>query len=221
MLTVTEIFKSVAGETSYAGLPTTFIRLTGCHLRCRYCDTGYAFEGGRETSIEKLLVEASTFTTPVVCVTGGEPLLQEDCVGLVSALCDRGFVVLVETSGSLDITPIDERAVTILDVKTPGSGHAKDNLLENLARLRPRDEVKVVVSSREDYLYGRDLLLSRGLVRRQNGTPASPTRVVYFNPAYGLLDPALLADWIIEDRITARIGLQIHKQIWGANAKGR
>lgn len=212
MLTITEIFQSIEGETSYVGTPATFVRLTGCNLRCGYCDTAYAFSGGTPRALSDLLGEAKGWKTPIACVTGGEPLLQPECSDLISGLCDLGFLVLVETSGSLGIETIDARAVTILDVKTPGSGEVEKNLWRNLALLRPRDELKLVLTGRADYEWARDIVRGRDLLG---------TRPIFFNPAWGELDPALLADWILADRLPVRLGLQIHKYLWGAGARGR
>ncbi len=211
-LTVTEIFESIEGETSFAGTPMTFIRLTGCHLRCGYCDTAYAFHGGERRALDELLREARAFTTSHVCVTGGEPLAQPLSAALVAGLCDLGFTVLVETSGSLSIADVDARAITILDIKTPGSGEVERNLWSNLERLRPRDEIKIVVTSRADYEWARDLVRERRL---------DGARHVYVNPAWGLVDPKDLAAWILADALPVRLGLQIHKYVWGADARGR
>lgn len=211
MLTVTEIFTSIQGETSWVGMPTTFVRLTGCNLRCNWCDTEYAFHGGEKRELGSILEESARWGTSVVCVTGGEPLLQEECPALVSGLCDRGFQVLVETSGSRSIDLVDPRAVAIVDVKPPGSGEAASNLWENLPKLRSRDELKFVLGGREDYEWARDVLARHGL---------GGTRTISFNPAWGLVDPKELATWIVEDRLPVRLGLQIHKYIWGAEARG-
>ena len=209
-LTVSEIFASIEGETSWVGTPTTFVRLTGCNLRCGYCDTEYAFQGGRTMTLEALSEQASDWKTPLVCITGGEPLLQEDCPALISAMCDRGFTVLVETSGSRDIGVVDPRAITILDVKTPGSGEFDANRWENLDQLRPQDELKLVLTGRDDYEWARAFVTDRSL----------GARPVFFNPAWGELDPKDLASWILADRLPVRMGLQIHKYVWGPEVAG-
>lgn len=211
MLTISELFASVEGETSYVGTPMTFIRLTGCDLRCEWCDTTYAFHGGRQRALEDIVEESRGWKTSAVCITGGEPLLQPECPALVTALCERGFTVLVETSGSQSIEPLDPRSIAILDLKAPASGEVAANLWENLQRLRPRDEVKVVIADRHDYEWARDVVRDRGLVG---------TRTVFFNPAWGVLDPRDLASWILADGLGVRLGLQIHKYVWGGEIPG-
>ncbi|MFN7973264.1 MAG: radical SAM protein [Acidobacteriota bacterium] len=211
MLTVTEIFESIEGETSWVGTPTTFVRLTGCNLRCDYCDTTYAFHGGEGREVADIVEAARGWRTPAVCVTGGEPLLQPECPELISRLCDLGFTVIVETSGSRPIDAIDPRAVAIVDVKTPGSGEVDRNLWENLEKLRDRDELKFVLCDRGDYEWARDVVRDRGIVERR----------VFFNPAWGRLAPQDLAAWMLEDHLPVRLGLQVHKYLWGADARGR
>lgn len=210
MLRITEIFHSIQGESSHVGRPCVFVRLTGCNLRCVWCDSEYTFTGGSKTSIDELLVAVASFGCNLVEVTGGEPLAQRECLDLVSALCDRGYEVLIETSGSLDITPVDRRAKMILDVKCPGSGEADKNLWSNLDHLFPHDEVKFVILDRRDYEFARDLVRERSLNRW----------TVLFSPVWGSLDLKLLAAWMLEDRIPARLQTQLHKHIWGADVHG-
>ena len=210
-LRITEIFHSLQGETSRVGLPTVFVRLTGCPLRCGYCDTAYAFHGGRMVDLDAVLSEVESFGTPWVTVTGGEPLAQRACLDLLRALCDRGFSVSLETSGALDIAPVDPRVSIILDLKTPGSGESGRNLWSNLAHLDPGDEVKFVLCSEEDYEWARSVLAEHAIATR------CP---VLFSPSFHDLPPARLADWILRDRLPVRMQLQLHKQLWG-EAQGR
>ncbi len=210
-LRITEIFHSIQGESSRIGLPTVFVRLTGCPLRCSWCDTEYAFNGGEMTTIATVLERVAAFSCPTVCVTGGEPLAQKACLPLLIALCDAGYSVSLETSGALDITEVDARVSRIVDLKAPGSGESERNLLSNLDQLRPSDEVKVVLASEADYLWARQQLADLALARR------CP---VLFSPVQGQLDPARLAEWIVRDRLPVRFQLQLHKVLWGAE-KGR
>lgn len=211
MLLVTEIFASIQGETSYVGLPFAFVRLTGCNLRCRYCDTTYAYEGGEEFSPKELISRVELFGIPRVTVTGGEPLLQPDAFGLVKTFLDRGFTVLVETNGTIPLAALDPRAVKIMDVKCPGSGEARKMLWENFSALTSRDEVKFVIASEEDYLYAKEI------IRRYC---AKDSFSVLFSPAFGFLAPEKLAGWMVGDGLTARFQLQLHKLVWGPGARG-
>ncbi len=210
-LRLTEIFFSLQGEASRAGLPTVFVRLTGCPLRCVWCDTTYSFTGGAPASIESVLAEVAKYPARQVCVTGGEPLAQKECLPLLSALCDAGYDVSLETSGALDIAAIDPRVARIMDLKAPDSGECDKNRWENLAFLTPRDEIKIVIASRGDYEWARDLLRARKL---------DALCPVLLSPAQGLVDPAALANWILADGLNVRFQLQLHKLLWG-NAKGR
>ena len=189
-LRVTEIFHSLQGESSRAGLPTVFVRLTGCPLRCVWCDTTYSFSGGEPASIESVLAEVGKYPARQVCVTGGEPLAQKECLPLLSALCDAGYEVSLETSGALDIAGVDPRVARVMDLKAPDSGEGDKNRWENLGLLTPRDEIKIVVASRTDYEWARELIRER---RLDNLCP------VLLSPAQGLVDPTALAEWILED----------------------
>ena len=210
-LRVTELFYSLQGETSRAGLPTVFVRLTGCPLRCTYCDTEYAFQGGEWYSLPEILAAVAKHPTRHVTVTGGEPLAQRDCAELLTALCDAGNDVTLETSGALDITPVDSRVARIVDIKTPGSGEDGRMLWTNLDALTPRDEIKFVLTSEDDYRWSRQLLAEHRL-------PAFCA--VLLSAAWGGLDPALLAEWILRDGLNVRLQLQLHKILWG-NQRGR
>lgn len=205
-LKITEVFRSLQGEADTAGWPTAFVRLTGCPLRCSYCDSAYAFSGGRWMDLDELVAEVRALATPRVCVTGGEPLAQKHCLELLRRLCDAGFRVSLETSGALPLGEVDPRVVKVVDVKTPGSGEERRNLYDELARLQPHDLVKFVITDRADYEWSRDLL----------GRLALPAGVAaYFSPSHAQLAPGLLADWILEDRLPVRLQLQIHKYLWG------
>jgi 7-carboxy-7-deazaguanine synthase len=205
-LRVTEIFLSLQGETSRVGLPTVFVRLTGCPLRCGYCDTAYAFTGGETCTLGTILEEVARHGTRHVCVTGGEPLAQKNCLALLRELCDRGYAVSLETSGALDISQVDPRVSRILDVKTPGSGECESNRWENLAHLGPHDEVKFVIVDEADYEWAKRVLAEHGLVR---------TCPVLFSPSYRDLPAARLAEWILRDRLPVRLQVQLHKLLWG------
>ncbi|MBI2307292.1 MAG: 7-carboxy-7-deazaguanine synthase QueE [Rhodocyclales bacterium] len=203
---VSEIFFSLQGESSRVGLPTVFIRLTGCPLRCSWCDTEYAFTGGETKPIAEVVAEAGRHGTRTVCVTGGEPLAQKNCLPLLAALCDAGFDVSLETSGALDIGSVDPRVSRIMDLKAPGSGESDKNLWTNLARLTARDEVKIVVADRADYEW------ARGVIAEHRLTERCP---VLLSPVQGRLAPSDLADWILADRLPVRFQLQLHKVLWG------
>jgi len=210
-LRLTEIFYSLQGEASRAGLPTVFVRLTGCPLRCTWCDTTYGFTGGEPATVESVLAEVGKYPARQVCVTGGEPLAQKDCPQLLTALCDAGYDVSLETSGALDVSDIDARVARIMDLKAPGSGESAKNRWENLAVLNRRDELKIVIASRDDYEWARDVLRERQLER------ICP---VLFSPAQGLIEPQSLAEWILEDGLDVRFQLQLHKLLWG-NMQGK
>lgn len=213
-LKVNEIFYSIQGESSFAGYPCVFVRLTGCNLRCSYCDTQYAYEEGEELEIAVVLQKVLNFSCPLVEITGGEPLLQPEAPDLVRLLLDGGLRVLVETNGSLDIKAIDARAVRIIDVKCPSSGEHERNDLQNLKRLTPLDEIKFVIGAREDYDYARRMLK---MIPELPGAE----RKIYFSPVSGRLAPRDLAEWILEDRLPVRLNLQLHKILWPGEEKGR
>lgn len=204
-LRITEIFLSLQGEARDAGWPTVFVRLTGCPLRCQYCDTAYAFHGGEWREIDAIVAEVQAHGVRHVCVTGGEPLAQKRCLHLLSRLCDAGFVVSLETSGAIDITHVDPRVSRVLDIKTPGSAEVHRNRWENLALLTPHDQVKFVVCSREDYEWSRDILLQHRLHQRCDAL---------FSPSKSELSPTELADWIVADRLQVKFQLQLHKLLW-------
>jgi len=205
-LRLTEIFLSVQGESRSVGWPTVFVRLTGCPLRCQYCDTAYAFHGGEWWDMEAILAEVGRHGVRHVCVTGGEPLAQKRCLGLLERLCDAGYEVSLETSGALDIAGVDPRVHRVVDLKTPGSKEQHRNRLENLPLLTPRDQVKFVLCSREDYDWAKAVVAEHGLAERCE---------VLFSPSYTELPPRELAEWIIADRLPVRFQLQLHKQLWG------
>jgi 7-carboxy-7-deazaguanine synthase len=205
-LRVTEIFYSLQGESRPAGLPTVFVRLTGCPLRCGYCDTAYAFQGGEALGIAAVLETVAGYGVPRVCVTGGEPLAQRACLQLLSRLCDAGHDVSLETSGALDISAVDERVTIVLDIKTPGSGEVSRNLWQNVERLKAEDQVKFVICDRADYEWARGKLAEHDLPGRY---------AVLFSPSWGQLEPRELADWILADRLDVRCQLQLHKYLWG------
>ena len=209
-LRLTEIFFSIQGEAQFAGLPTVFVRLTGCPLRCSYCDTAYAFTGGEWCDIESIVAQVASYGTTYVCVTGGEPLAQHRCLDLLTRLCDQGYQVALETSGALDIGAVDPRVFRVLDLKTPGSGEVKRNRWENLTLLDAKDSVKLVICDRADYEWARRALKTQLNVACQ----------VYFSPSYEELSPGVLADWILADRLPVRLQVQLHKVLWG-DAPGR
>jgi 7-carboxy-7-deazaguanine synthase len=206
MLKITEIFHSLQGEALQAGLPTVFVRLTGCPLRCTYCDSEYAFYGGEWMHFDDILSEIRKYGTPYVCVTGGEPLAQKRCAEFLVHLCDEGFDVSLETSGAVDIDLADRRVSRVMDLKTPDSGEVQKNLWSNLDELTPHDQVKFVICSRSDYEWARQQLVERKM---------NSFCDVLFSPAWGLVDPKELAEWILEDRLPVRFQLQLHKLLWG------
>ena len=210
-LRLTEIFYSLQGEASRAGLPTVFVRLTGCPLRCTWCDTTYSFTGGEPASIESVLAEVGKYPARQICVTGGEPLSQKECLPLLTALCDAGYDVSLETSGALDVADVDPRVSRIMDLKAPDSGESAKNLWSNLEALKQGDEIKIVIASRGDYEWARQVLRERQINR------LCP---VLLSPAGGLIEPQSLADWILEDGLDVRFQLQLHKRLWG-NMKGK
>lgn len=209
-LRVTEIFHSIQGESSHAGRPCVFVRLTGCPLRCRWCDTEYAFQGGESLELEEILERVGAFDCSLVEVTGGEPLAQSECPRLLRALADSGYEVLLETSGALSTESVDPRVKTILDLKCPDSGEGGRNLWENLDRLGPHDEIKLVIAGREDYEWAAGVVRSHRLDRW----------TVHFSPVWGEVDPGELARWILEDRLPVRMQLQMHKVLFGAETRG-
>jgi len=210
-LRITEIFYSLQGEASRVGLPTVFVRLTGCPLRCTWCDTTYSFTGGETMEIADILAAVARHPVRQVCVTGGEPLAQKECLPLLGALCDAGYDVSLETSGAFDIAPVDPRVSSIMDLKAPDSGESAKNLWSNLAHLKARDEIKIVIASREDYEWAREVVSAHALDSRCG---------VLFSPAQGSIDPAELAGWILEDGLPVRFQLQLHKLLWG-NMQGK
>ena len=205
-LRINEIFHSLQGEADAVGFRTVFVRLTGCPLRCRYCDTEYAFHAGDWHDLDSILESVRQFDATHVCVTGGEPLAQPNCLVLLERLCDAGFKVSLETSGAMSIDRVDPRVVRVLDVKTPGSGEVARNRVENFPLLTPRDQVKFVICSREDYDWSRAYLQEHALSERCQ---------VLFSPSYTEVPAATLADWILADRLPVRFQLQLHKVLWG------
>ena len=206
-LRISEIFLSLQGETRSVGVPTVFVRLTGCPLRCQYCDTAYAFSGGEPLAVEAILNKVADYGVSWVTVTGGEPLAQPECGGLLAALCDAGYSVSLETSGALDVAAVDARVVKILDLKTLGSGEMGRNLWQNLEHCGPADQIKFVICSRQDYDWAR-------LKCDEHGLFAAPSEVL-FSPSWQVQDAAQLAGWILEDRLPVRMQLQLHKILWG------
>ena len=212
MLTVNEIFHSIQGESSFTGRPCVFVRLTACDLRCRWCDTAYAFTEGEPASVDDVLARVDAYDCPLVEITGGEPLLQPDVYPLMRRLLDGGKTVLLETGGHIDTSAVPSEVVKVLDVKCPGSGESERNDWGNLERLAARDEVKFVIADRMDYEFARRVVREHGLDRRCNA--------VLFSPVHGDLDPASLAAWVLQDRLPARVQVQLHKILWGADTRG-
>jgi 7-carboxy-7-deazaguanine synthase len=205
-LRISEIFHSIQGEADAVGWPTVFVRLTGCPLRCTWCDTAYAFEGGGWRSFDEILAEVGRYGTRHVCVTGGEPLAQKRCLELLARLCDAGYEVSLETSGALDVSQVDPRVRRVMDLKAPGSGESARNLLGNLEHLGARDQVKIVLADRADYEWAVAILREHDLAARCT---------VLFSPVYGQLAPRELAEWILEDHLPVRLQIQLHKILWG------
>ena len=205
-LRITEIFHSLQGEAREVGLRTVFVRLTGCPLRCQYCDTTYSFFGGQWWSIDDICTEVARYAPSHVCVTGGEPLAQKRCLALLTRLCDAGYQVSLETSGALDISAVDARVSRVLDLKTPASGECARNLMENIALLSARDQIKFVICDRADYEWARALIDARQLAARCE---------VLLSPSYGQQAPRELAEWILADRLPVRFQMQLHKLLWG------
>ena len=205
-LRITEIFYSLQGESSLTGLPTVFVRLTGCPLRCVYCDTEYAFNGGTKTAISEIINTIESYRCRRVCVTGGEPLAQPECVTLLKELCEQGFEVSIETSGAMDVSAIDSRVVKVMDLKTPDSGELRRNRYENIHSLTENDQVKFVIAGRTDYDWAKMQVAQHQLDEKVE---------VLFSPVYEKLEPATLAQWILDDRLEVRMQVQLHKVLWG------
>ena len=205
-LKVNEIFYSLQGESSYVGLPTIFIRLTGCPMRCSYCDTAYAFNVGNNFTIDQILENIAKYKTKNVTVTGGEPLAQRECWNLLKILCDKGYIVSLETGGAISISKVDERVKVILDIKTPKSGEDKNNDWDNLKLIKLSDEIKFVISDKKDYIWSKDVLIREKLNEKA---------LILFSPAYGDIDSKDLAEWILKDFLPVRFQIQLHKVIWG------
>lgn len=210
-LRISEIFFSLQGETTRVGVPTTFIRLTGCPLRCTYCDTTYAFSGGNSMTLAEIMQSVKTHPTSYVCVTGGEPLAQKGCTALLKALCDAGYSVSLETSGALDVSAVDARVAKVLDIKTPASGEQSKNQWDNLAHLNAHDEIKFVLCDEGDYRWAKQVLQAHQLTAKC---------VVLFSPAQGQLEARDLAEWILRDGLQVRLQVQLHKLLWG-NQQGK
>jgi 7-carboxy-7-deazaguanine synthase len=205
-LKITEIFFSLQGEALTAGIPTTFVRLTGCPLRCRYCDTAYAFSGGEWMDLDVILEQVAVNKTRYVTVTGGEPLAQKPCIELLTMLCDAGYTVSLETSGAIDVSAVDARVVKVMDIKTPGSGEEKRNCMENISHISAQDQIKFVICDEQDYEWSRELLQRHHLNERCE---------VLFSPSYEELTATDLAEWILRDGLPVRLQMQLHKLLWG------
>lgn len=205
-LRITEIFLSLQGEAAQVGWPTVFVRLTGCPLRCRWCDTVYSFSGGQSRAMDEVLTAVEAFGVRHVCVTGGEPLAQPGCLPLLRECCDRGLEVSLETSGALDLAAVDPRVTIVMDLKAPGSGEVARNRLQNVTHLKPGDQIKCVLADREDFDWALSLIQSN---------PPPPGVDVLFSPVHGELPPQVLADWILESRAPVRFQMQLHKVLWG------
>lgn len=216
-LRVTEIFHSIQGESTWAGLPCTFVRLTGCPLRCVWCDTEYAFGGGENLSLDEVLGRVRELGTPLVEITGGEPLIHPNAFRLTHKLLEAGYTVLVETSGAVDVSPLDSRAHKIMDLKCPGSGEESRNLWSNLDHLTSRDEVKFVLKDRTDFEWARQVVRDRGLDRR---VECGEMKAVLFSPVWNALDLRSLAQWIMEEALPVRLQIQLHKLIWDPDTRG-
>lgn len=210
-LRITEIFSSLQGESTSVGIPTVFIRLTGCPLRCQYCDTSYAFSGGNWMQLEEIIAHVEASNLKHVTVTGGEPLAQKTCLNLLKNLCDKDYIVSLETSGALDISDVDPRVIKVMDLKTPASDEASKNKFENIHYLREQDQVKFVICNQSDYIWAKNIVDEYQLSDRCE---------VLFSPSMGQLQPTQLADWIVEDQLNVRFQLQLHKILWG-NVPGK
>ena len=210
-LRLTEIFFSLQGETNTVGLPTVFVRLTGCPLRCQYCDTAYAFHGGQWYDVADILIEIKKYQTRYITVTGGEPLAQKACLPFLTHLCDMNYFVSLETSGALDVSQVDPRVVKVIDIKTPGSGEAEKNEWRNLSYLTPSDQVKFVICDEMDYLWSKQKMIDYALLDKCQ---------VLFSPSYTQIEANKLADWILHDQLPVRMQIQLHKFLWG-DVKGR
>jgi 7-carboxy-7-deazaguanine synthase len=211
MIKINEIYKSIQGESSKAGSPCVFVRLTFCNLRCSYCDSEYAFYEGTDFTVDKIIEEIKKYDCRLVEITGGEPLFQDECLELMKRLCDQGFDVMVETGGSLPIKDIDKRVMIIMDLKCPSSKMMKKNLYENIDYIKPTDEIKFVVGSREDYEWCKEIISKYQLEQKCE---------LLFSVVFGELDPAKLVEWILEDKLNVRFQLQMHKFIWEPSKKG-
>lgn len=205
-LRVTEIFLSLQGESRSVGLPTVFVRLTGCPLRCQYCDTSYAFSGGEWMARDEVIERVAQYRTNWVTVTGGEPLAQKNCLALLAQLCDAGFTVSLETSGALPVDSVDPRVIKVMDIKTPGSGEVSRNRLDNLSQIQGKDQIKFVICDEADYEWAKTLIQSRNLTAQCE---------VLMSPSYGQMNASQLAEWILRDRLAVRFQLQLHKILWG------
>lgn len=212
MLDIIEIFGSIQGETTFAGLPTTFVRLARCNQRCSWCDTTYSFGRGEPVLLESIIANVEKRNLPYVCISGGEPLLQENVHPLMTQLCDRGYKLSIETGGSLPIDKIDLRVHTILDLKCPGSLMSRKNLWSNIGKLRDQDEVKFVILDEDDYHYAIEICKKYGLFEREHHP--------LFSPVHGELDPRILTDWIVRDHLHVRINVQVHKYVWHPDTRG-
>ena len=205
-LKINEIFYSLQGESSRIGLPTTFVRLTGCPMRCTYCDTAYAFHEGKNLSFNEIIDEIKHFDTNFITVTGGEPLAQRSCYAFLDQLCDIGYDVSLETGGALSIKDVHEKVKIILDIKTPGSGESENNHWDNLLLIKPTDEIKIVITDQNDYKWAKKVIQEKGLYLNSD---------ILFSPSFGDLEPSELAGWILKDNLKVRMQLQLHKIIWG------
>ena len=211
MLKINEIYFSIQGESSKAGLPCIFVRLTYCNLRCTYCDTEYAFYEGKDYTIEQIIDEVKKYDCKLVEVTGGEPLVQDECIDLLKRLSDEGYKVMLETGGSFSIKSVDQRVMIIMDLKCPSSGMLKKNLYDNIDFIKPTDEIKFVIGNREDYDWSKELIEKYNLTNKCS---------ILFSVVFGELEPVTLVEWILEDKLNARFQLQMHKFIWDPAAKG-
>jgi 7-carboxy-7-deazaguanine synthase len=212
VLTINEIFHSIQGESTHAGRPCVFVRLTACDLRCSWCDTAYAFHEGRKMTVEDVVGRVREYGCDVVEITGGEPLLQKEVYPLMQRLLDEGRTVMIETGGHLSVDAVPDAVIRVIDVKCPGSGESAKNHWPNLDRLRPTDEIKFVIKNRADYEYARDIVATHGLIGR--------CAAVHFSPVHGIQDAKQLAAWVLNDRLSVRVQLQIHKFIWSPETRG-